>query len=67
MPLASTTCGGTPAVSATPGGGSFAASGLTIPAAGNCKVQVISVGTGKAMELGKNGDVDVVPSPKIHE
>ncbi len=26
----------------------------------NCKVQVISVGTGKAMELGKNGDVDVV-------
>jgi len=25
-----------------------------------CKVQVISVGTGKAMELGKNGDVDVV-------
>lgn len=26
----------------------------------NCKVQLISVGTGKAMELGKNGDVDVV-------
>jgi tungstate transport system substrate-binding protein len=26
----------------------------------NCKVRVISVGTGKAMELGKNGDVDVV-------
>jgi len=26
----------------------------------HCKVQVISVGTGKAMELGKNGDVDVV-------
>ena len=26
----------------------------------NCKVQVISVGTGKAMELGKNGDVDVL-------
>ena len=26
----------------------------------NCKVNVISVGTGKAMELGKNGDVDVV-------
>ena len=26
----------------------------------NCKVLVISVGTGKAMELGKNGDVDVV-------
>lgn len=26
----------------------------------NCRVQVISVGTGKAMELGKNGDVDVV-------
>jgi tungstate transport system substrate-binding protein len=26
----------------------------------NCKVQVISVGSGKAMELGKNGDVDVV-------
>jgi len=25
-----------------------------------CKVRVISVGTGKAMELGKNGDVDVV-------
>jgi tungstate transport system substrate-binding protein len=25
-----------------------------------CKVQVISVGTGKALELGKNGDVDVV-------
>ena len=25
-----------------------------------CKVQVISVGTGKAMELGRNGDVDVV-------
>jgi len=25
-----------------------------------CRVQVISVGTGKAMELGKNGDVDVV-------
>lgn len=26
----------------------------------NCKVRVISVGTGKAMELGKNGDVDMV-------
>ena len=26
----------------------------------NCKVQVISVGSGKAMELGKNGDVDVL-------
>ncbi|MGH8757719.1 MAG: substrate-binding domain-containing protein, partial [Burkholderiales bacterium] len=25
-----------------------------------CKVRVISVGTGKALELGKNGDVDVV-------
>jgi tungstate transport system substrate-binding protein len=25
-----------------------------------CKIQVISVGTGKALELGKNGDVDVV-------
>ena len=25
-----------------------------------CRVQVISVGTGKAMELGKNGDVDVL-------
>jgi tungstate transport system substrate-binding protein len=25
-----------------------------------CKVQVISVGSGKAMELGKNGDVDVL-------
>lgn len=25
-----------------------------------CKVQVISVGSGKALELGKNGDVDVV-------
>lgn len=25
-----------------------------------CKVRVISVGTGKAMELGRNGDVDVV-------
>ena len=25
-----------------------------------CKVKVISVGTGKALELGKNGDVDVV-------
>jgi tungstate transport system substrate-binding protein len=25
-----------------------------------CKVQVISVGTGKALELGRNGDVDVV-------
>ncbi|HMK14953.1 MAG TPA: substrate-binding domain-containing protein [Burkholderiales bacterium] len=26
----------------------------------SCKVRVISVGTGKALELGKNGDVDVV-------
>ncbi|MBU0570909.1 MAG: substrate-binding domain-containing protein [Candidatus Omnitrophica bacterium] len=26
----------------------------------NCKVHVISVGTGKAIELGKNGDVDVI-------
>jgi len=26
----------------------------------SCKVQVISVGSGKAMELGKNGDVDVL-------
>ena len=26
----------------------------------DCKVRVISVGTGKALELGKNGDVDVV-------
>ena len=26
----------------------------------NCKVLVISVGSGKAMELGKNGDVDVL-------
>ncbi len=26
----------------------------------SCKVRVISVGTGKAMELGKNGDVDLV-------
>jgi tungstate transport system substrate-binding protein len=25
-----------------------------------CRIQVISVGTGKAMELGKNGDVDVL-------
>ena len=26
----------------------------------NCKVDVISVGTGKAIKLGENGDVDVV-------
>ena len=26
----------------------------------SCKVRVVSVGTGKALELGKNGDVDVV-------
>jgi tungstate transport system substrate-binding protein len=25
-----------------------------------CKVRVIAVGTGKALEIGKNGDVDVV-------
>ena len=40
VPLASTTCSGTPAVSATSGAVSFAASGLTIPAGGNCKVQL---------------------------
>ena len=28
--------------------------------ANNCKVDVISVGTGKALKLGENGDVDVV-------
>jgi tungstate transport system substrate-binding protein len=28
--------------------------------ANNCKVHVISVGTGKALKLGENGDVDVV-------
>ena len=26
----------------------------------NCKVHIISVGTGKAIQLGKNGDVDVI-------
>ena len=28
--------------------------------ANNCKVDVIAVGTGKAIKLGENGDVDVV-------
>ena len=28
--------------------------------ANNCKVDVVSVGTGKALKLGENGDVDVV-------
>jgi tungstate transport system substrate-binding protein len=29
-------------------------------AANDCKVDVIAVGTGKALKLGENGDVDVV-------
>jgi uncharacterized repeat protein (TIGR01451 family) len=40
VPLASTTCAGSPVITAAPGAASFSVSGLTIPAGGNCRVSV---------------------------